>query len=136
MELSIILSIVFVHELGHYTMAKIFKWRIQSITLWVFGGVMDTEEHGSRSMFEELLVILAGPFQHLLIFFIVHFFLANILPLPVIELILFYNTMILFFNLLPIWPLDGGKLLFILLSYLLPFQRAYHYTIIFSMFLT
>lgn len=133
MELSIILSIVFIHELGHYVMAKIFNWRIKRIMLWVFGGVMDTDEHGNRPLFEEALVIIAGPLQHVLIFFMVKLMaMGNLLPMSVVELILFYNTVILLFNLLPIWPLDGGKLLLIFLSYLLPFQNAYHLTIIFS----
>lgn len=48
-ELVIILSIVLIHELGHYTVAHVFKWRIKHIMLWVFGGVMQTEEHGSSA---------------------------------------------------------------------------------------
>jgi len=134
MELSIILAIVFIHELGHFIMARIFNWRIHSIMLWVFGGVMKTEEHGNRSLFEEALVIIAGPFQHVLIYIVVQLLLmGNLLPVSVVEMILFYNLMILIFNLLPIWPLDGGKLLFILLCYSLPFQKSYHITIIFSL---
>jgi len=134
MELSIIIAIVFIHELGHYTMARIFKWRIQRIILWVFGGVMKTEEHGNRPLFEEALVIISGPFQHLNIYLIVQLLhMGNFLPYTVIELILYYNTIIFIFNLLPIWPLDGGKLLFILLSYFFPFKKSYHSTLIFSM---
>lgn len=136
-ELFIIMTIVFIHELGHYVMARRLKWRIESITLWAFGGVLKTDEHTSRSMKEEALVIIAGPMQHVLIYLVVHLFMImDILPMSILELILFYNTTILLFNLLPIWPLDGGKLLFIGLSYLFPFQKAYQLMIISSIFIS
>ncbi len=41
--------------------------------------------------------------------------------------------MILLFNLLPIWPLDGGKLLFLIFSGLFPYRRAYHSILLFSL---
>lgn len=137
MELSIILTIVFIHELGHYFMALVFKWRIRGIMLWVFGGVMDTDEHGNRPTHEEVLVTIAGPFQHIIIYIIVFFVSAGeLLPSSVLELIIYYNTAIFVFNLLPIFPLDGGKLLFLCLSSMLPYRKAYHSVIIFSIVLS
>lgn len=134
MELAIILAIVLFHELGHYIVATAFRWRIQGIMLWVFGGVMDTDEHGNRPIREEALVTIAGPFQHIIIYLVL-FFLAwiDVGPASVLELIFYYNTVILVFNLLPIWPLDGGKLLFLGLSAFSPYKKAYHSVIIFSM---
>ncbi|MFC4022647.1 site-2 protease family protein [Oceanobacillus longus] len=134
LELFIIFFLVLFHELGHYTAAKVFKWRIKNIVLWVFGGVMDTDEHGNKPMKEEVLVTIAGPFQHLIIYFFC--FLAEafqIFPLSVLELILYYNTILFIFNLIPIWPLDGGKLLLLLTSAYFPFKKSYHFTILFSM---
>src|SRR5699024_1160880 len=137
MELAIILSIIFIHELGHYTMAQILQWRIRRIMLWVFGGVMDTDEHGNKPIYEEVLVTIAGPFQHIIIFFIVFLFTTgDILPTSILHLIVYYNTAILLFNLLPIWPLDGGRLFFLYLSSFLPYRKAYHAIIIFSISLS
>ncbi|OZU89829.1 stage IV sporulation protein FB [Virgibacillus indicus] len=137
MELSIILSIILIHETGHFLMAKLFNWRVESIMLWVFGGVMDTDEHGNRPIREEALVTIAGPVQHIFIYVFVYIFLnTELLSSSVLELILFYNTVILLFNLLPVWPLDGGKLLFLGLSAIFPYKRAYQYIIIFSMILS
>lgn len=137
MELMIILSIVLLHELGHYSVAKFFGWRIRHIVLWIFGGTMKTDEHGNRPTYEEMLVTIAGPFQHILIYLTV-VLLSNfqIIPASLSELILFYNFVILLFNLLPIWPLDGGKLLFLLLSLYLPYRKAYDAMIILSMILS
>src|SRR5699024_5502547 len=55
----------------------------------------------------------------------------ELLSLSIIEVALYYNTIILLFNLLPIWPLDGGKLLLLLFSTFLPYRKA-HCTIIIS----
>lgn len=133
-ELAIILFIVLFHELGHFIAASIFNWRINYIMLWIFGGVMKTEEHGNRPLHEETIVTLAGPFQHLLIYLIVLLF-SSIYDLPssLINTVLLYNTIILLFNLLPIWPLDGGKLLFFLFCLYKPFRQAHEWSILLSM---
>lgn len=136
-ELIIIFTIVLIHEMGHYVMAKIFKWRIKRIMLWVFGGVMETEEHGNRSIKEDLLVTVAGPFQHLVIFLLLFFLLdIGLLSDVIFKTAVTYNTAILLFNLLPIWPLDGGKLVFFLLSMKLPYRKAFDFILLFSMILS
>ncbi|WP_164668483.1 site-2 protease family protein [Virgibacillus doumboii] len=133
-ELMIIVSIVLFHELGHFMAAKLFNWRIKGIMLWVFGGVMDTDEHGTRPLHEEMIVTVAGPIQHIFIYVLILFFSldSSAVPSSIIDSVLFYNTVILVFNLLPIWPLDGGKLLFQVLSAILPYRKAYNYVILFS----
>lgn len=138
-DLFIIVCLVFIHEWGHFMMATFFKWRIQTIMLWVFGGVMKTDEHGSTSIKEDILVTLAGPLQHLWIYGLI-FILAGcgglydaLLPPYMLHSLWYYNTLILCFNLIPIWPLDGGKLLFAYLSFIRPYRQAYEVTILLSM---
>src|SRR5699024_2227308 len=121
-ELTVILAIVLFHEMGHFTMATYYNWRIRKVMLWVFGGVMDTDEHGNKPLYEEILVIIAGPLQHIVIYaLILCLSLSSLLSPSLIELLVFYNTVLFVFNLLPIWPLDGGKLLFAILSIFMPF---------------
>ncbi len=135
MEVFLIFLIVVIHEFGHYTAARIFKWRIRGINLWVFGGVMETDEHGNRPIKQEMIIVLAGPVQHVLIHIIL---LAcstyALLPSSVLELAFQYNATILLFNLLPVWPLDGGKLLMLILSAVFPYRKAHGYTIVSSIF--
>lgn len=132
-ELVIILSIVLWHEFGHFIGAKRFKWRINSIMLWIFGGVMTTDEYGTRPLYEEAIVTIAGPFQHLIIYLVIYLFSTLSFFSPsLINTMIFLNTTILLFNLLPIWPLDGGKLLFICLCSFQPFRVAYQWLIIIS----
>src|SRR5690625_2267923 len=135
-HLFIILLIVLLHELGHYLMAQFFNWRINRIMLWIFGGVMETDEHGSKPFREEFLVTIAGPVQHLFIYLLLYMNSLegiHLVSTPIVDLVFYYNTLILIFNLLPIWPLDGGKILFLILSKFIPFRKAYNMNIIISM---
>src|SRR5699024_12570060 len=69
MHLFVILIIVLIHELGYYSMAKFFKWRIKRIMLWIFGGVMESDVHGRRHDNEVLIVNIAGQLQHVFNYF-------------------------------------------------------------------
>lgn len=84
------LGIVLFHELGHYMMAVSFGWRIKNITLWVFGGVMDTDEHGNRPLYEEALVSIAGPLQHVFIYLgMIILAPFDIVPKSIMELVMY-----------------------------------------------
>jgi stage IV sporulation protein FB len=125
-ELMMVLLIIFVHEMGHGAAASFFSWRIKKIALLPFGGVAEMDEHGNRPLKEELLVVLAGPLQHVWMIAVAYMLLfAGILPEKWHSLFIDYNLMVLLFNLLPIWPLDGGKLLFIMMSMNASFQEAH-----------
>lgn len=118
--------------MGHAVTANYFRWRINKIVLLPFGGVAVVDEHGNRPIYEEFLVILAGPLQHVWMIgagFLI--FEAGMITESLFDLFLFHNMIVLLFNLLPIWPLDGGKLLFLLYTILYPFKVA-HRSMIYS----
>ncbi|WP_277678942.1 site-2 protease family protein [Gracilibacillus dipsosauri] len=132
-ELLIIFLIVLFHEMGHYLCARMFNWRIRRIYLWFFGGVMETEEYGTRPIWEEWLVTIAGPFQHLLIFLIIHFIhFLPLIPESTLTLAYQYNLFILLGNLLPILPLDGGRMVQLMGDHLLPYQASHMFSIVVS----
>ncbi|MBD8069347.1 M50 family metallopeptidase [Bacillus sp. PS06] len=125
--------IVFVHEMGHALCAHFFSWRIRRILLLPFGGVAEMEEHGNRPLKEEVLVIMAGPLQHVwLIAAGYGLFHLSIISQETLELFIFQNIMICCFNLLPIWPLDGGKLLFALISWRYSFFKSHQIMLLVS----
>ena len=129
-ELSIFLAIIFIHEMGHAVAATMYSWRIKRITLLPFGGVAEMDEHGNRPLREEAIVILAGPVQHIwLIAAALWLNQAGMISSQHFSLFLSYNLMVLLFNLLPIWPLDGGKLLFLFFSYQKSFPEAHRLTL-------
>jgi stage IV sporulation protein FB len=132
-ELCLLLGIIFVHEMGHAAAASFFSWRIKKITLLPFGGVAEMDEHGNRPLKEEAIVVLSGPLQH--VWMVAAAFLLNYLnlfPEDLFQLFIYYNLMIFIFNMFPVWPLDGGKLVFLLLSLKDSFSNAHRLTIIIS----
>lgn len=128
-QLITLLTIVFIHELGHVLAATYFKWRIESIMLWVFGGVMKTDETTNPTIKEEIVVTVAGPFQHLIVFVLLQLLAhGSLIPEEIIKQAHYYNGILLLFNLLPIYPLDGGKLIMQLQA----FFRPYYTTLIWT----
>jgi len=124
-ELAALFAIVLVHELGHVLAAKSYGWRIRSIKLLPFGGVAESEEAGTVPARQEAVVAAAGPLQNV--------WMAGAAYLLGVyggwepewaNYIVQANLMIGLFNLLPILPLDGGKLLQVWLSYVLPYHKA------------
>jgi stage IV sporulation protein FB len=133
MELCLLLLIIFVHEMGHAVAASFFSWRIKRISFLPFGGVAEIDEHGNRPLREEAIVTLAGPIQHLwLIGGGVLLSELNIISPELLEIFIKYNLMVLIFNLLPIWPLDGGKIVFLLFSLKHSFPNAHRQTLLVS----
>lgn len=121
-----LLMIVFVHEMGHAFGAAYYKWRIKSVTLLPFGGMVETEEYGNRTMKEDLIVTIAGPLQHLWLFFAAYLLnLIGLIENQTFATFVYMNGAVCLFNLLPIWPLDGGKLLFLWFSLKYSFIRSH-----------
>lgn len=134
-ELSLLLLIIFIHELGHAAAATFFSWRLKRISLLPFGGVAEMDEHGNRPLKEEAIVTLAGPIQHIWLMAAAFFlYEAGVMSEYIYTHFMQFNLMILIFNLLPIWPLDGGKFIFLWLSLKESFPKAFRQTLIFSIF--
>lgn len=124
-ELLALFMIVLFHELGHAVSAQFFNWKIKRILILPFGGICEVDEHGNRPIKEELIITAAGPFQHLLIAVIIFALAAaSFISADYAQLLTKFNLMVLFFNLLPIWPLDGGKIIHLLLASRQPFIQA------------
>jgi Zn-dependent protease len=111
-------SIVF-HELSHSLVARRFDMPIRGITLFVFGGVaeMEDEPPGAKA---EFWMAIAGPLMSFflaLVFFLlgglfVEAGAAKPTPLAVLfGLLAYINTVLGVFNLVPAFPLDGGRVL-------------------------
>lgn len=136
-ELLMLLAVVLIHELGHACAAARYNWRIKSITILPFGGMLDTEEHGNRPLKEDLIVILFGPVQHLWLFLLAYLaYTAGFVEYETYITFLYVNSAICLFNLMPVWPLDGGKLLFLSLSLKYSFLRSHMLTLQLSLLFT
>ncbi len=112
----ILFSCVLLHELGHSYVAKRYGIGIKSITLIIFGGISSMEEVPDDPKIESKVAV-AGPsvsFAIGLSFYLVYrafeFFALDIIRISV-GMLAFYNFILCAFNLLPAFPMDGGRLL-------------------------
>jgi Zn-dependent protease/CBS domain-containing protein len=125
---------VFVHEMAHSILAKREGIKINSITLLIFGGISSMEEQTPDPRIE-LPMALAGPLTSLgvglVCVAIMEFFSFASANLPVAGVIVFtfgylglLNIFLFAFNLLPAFPMDGGRVLRAWLARRMPLNRA------------
>jgi stage IV sporulation protein FB len=107
-ELLIFLLITFLHEAGHLFTAKIFKVKCHKITLTLIGGFIELEDYSSLNLFSKILINISGIIVNLLIFLFINVININFLDNNIIS---WYNILMIIFNLLPVAPLDGYKIL-------------------------
>ncbi len=104
---------VLAHELSHSLVGRANGIPVRSITLFLFGGVAHMTREATRHG-AELRMALAGPVASLVIggiFFLFHLLLQNIIE-PVAALAFWLaqiNVVLAIFNLIPGFPLDGGR---------------------------
>jgi Zn-dependent protease/predicted transcriptional regulator len=124
---------VLLHELGHALAARRYGIATRKIVLLPFGGVAQLERMPEKPA-QELVVALAGPGVNL----ILATGLAALLLMRgvspehafanaeqgLLEFLLVGNLVMLVFNLVPAFPMDGGRVLRSLLAMRLPYARA------------
>ncbi|SDD23763.1 stage IV sporulation protein FB [Paenibacillus sp. UNCCL117] len=124
-ELLTLFGVVLVHELGHVAAARSLGWRVREVRLLPFGGVAVVEEAPGATAVHELAVALAGPLQNVWMMAVGYGLIwSGLLPPLWGEYFIQANAMIALFNLLPILPLDGGKVMTVLFGLWLPYQRT------------
>jgi Zn-dependent protease len=130
-----VMGCVILHELGHALMARHFGIRTRDITLYPIGGVARLERLSEKPT-EELLIALAGPAVNVVIAALM-VPLVGILSLQVgfaafwstalgffLVNLLVANLMLVGFNLIPAFPMDGGRVLRAILAMPLGRLRA------------
>jgi len=125
---------VLVHELAHSIVARRKGIKINSITLMIFGGIASMDE-GVPDPKAELPMALVGPLTSLLvglvlvaIMYAIPVFISTAASAGVLIFIFGYlgllNIILFAFNLLPAFPMDGGRVLRAWLAKRMPLHRA------------
>ncbi len=125
---------VLIHELAHSLVARQKGIGINSITLMIFGGIASMEE-GTPDPKAELPMALVGPLTSLLvgivsivIMYAIPGFVATPARAGILTFIFGYlgllNVILFAFNLLPAFPMDGGRVLRAFLAERMPLHRA------------
>jgi Zn-dependent protease len=125
---------VLLHEFGHAFAARAFGIQTPDITLLPIGGVARLNRLPDEP-WQELVVAVAGPLVNVVIAAVLIFVVHQAAPLdqlesienPRIELLAklaSVNIMLVLFNLIPAFPMDGGRVLRALLAMAMPYSRA------------
>lgn len=110
---------VLLHELSHSIVAMNYGIPVRSITLFIFGGVSEIKEE-TQSPRKEFNISFAGPAASFVLAFVFFSFwwftsIFTVEGARVIEGVMFYglivNALVGGFNLVPAFPLDGGRIL-------------------------
>jgi Zn-dependent protease len=106
---------VLLHELGHSLVAIQKGIKVDSITLFIFGGVASIASEPKRAK-DEFQIAIAGPMMSFFLSFsftLLHILLSIFPPNPIgtgIYLLAGINFSLGIFNLIPAFPLDGGRI--------------------------
>jgi Zn-dependent protease len=113
--LCILYSMVILHELGHAFAAIKLGYPVRKILLWPFGGlaVIDTAKNMAENHRHEFWIALCGPLVNVFLMMLAAPFayMSHPLAIHLAEFMLGVNMIVLCFNMLPIYPMDGGRLL-------------------------
>jgi Zn-dependent protease/predicted transcriptional regulator len=129
---------VVLHEFGHALTAKRFNIKTRDITIYPIGGIASLESMPDKPG-QELLVAFAGPAVNIIIAFLLWIYLQSTGTMPDLATLkstafqqnppfvfnLFAANIALFvFNLIPAFPMDGGRVLRALLAFKMDRTRA------------
>ncbi|MGG5462775.1 site-2 protease family protein [Clostridium sp. B9] len=107
---------IIIHELAHYLVVLKLGLESEMFKVHILGARLEIRDYDELSAKEKLLICIAGPLLNLMVtilFIIIYIFMPdNYYVLSSMEI----NLVLCIFNLLPIYPLDGGKILGALLE--------------------
>ena len=132
---GIIMALAIIHEITHLLAGIFLKMKLKKITLMPLGLSVEFNLNPSdynykilksnKLEIKKIIVAISGPLANLILMIFTNFIsLENNLK----ELIIYANLIIALFNLLPIYPLDGGRILKSLISLFINKKEAEIYT--------
>lgn len=124
----------FIHEMSHVITSRALKKEVREIAFLPIGFFARIDELEDMSPWKQIIILLAGPFSYFISnAIIVLLYRYNLLSIYGFNMAKEANLMILIFNLIPIIPLDGGRVIKALLLKFFPCHRAYKISIYISL---
>lgn len=141
----IIMIFAIIHELGHLIAGLILGFKVEEIKLTPMGVRLqfkvESEEYnkkvkkGNMLNVKKAIIALAGPITNIIIFTIL--ILIQNLDLYftqtyIYQIIVYSNILIAIFNMIPIYPMDGGRFISEILKIKIGYKKAYKITYLLS----
>lgn len=110
---------LFIHEMSHIFIAKLLNVHIKNVKFKILGISAEIENESKVHNFKKILILIGGPISNLMIYIC-----FKNLNFPYKEEIMYTNLFLFLFNILPIIPLDGGKILLYVLDFKLDTEKS------------
>lgn len=115
-------------------MGLFLNLKVKEINIYMFGGVTILNEDLNLPIYKEVLFLVMGPLSQILFVLLIKLlYIIGYVNALTFDKIIIINKFLLTFNLLPILPLDGGKLVNNILDYFIPYKLSHKITIIISL---
>lgn len=125
LNLIIFTSLIIIHELGHYLACLITKINVKNIIIYPYGGITKIEDIIDIDFNKELLISISGVVMQSIYFLLIYILYKNYLIRDyTFNIFCKYHYSMLIFNLIPIYPLDGSKILNIVINKLFNFKLS------------
>lgn len=128
--------IVLIHESAHLLIAKLLGYQYQKIMIYPFGLAATIKDIEYMNMYHELFIVIVGPLSHILMNMILIVALKyQLISFAFFDYLTMINYSMMVFNALPIYPLDGGRILQILMQIFFTYYKANLYVCYISIIL-
>ncbi len=122
-----------IHECAHMLIAYLFHYPIEGVIIYPFGLCAQMQHIGMGNVWKELLIIVAGPLTHLFFPYLFQMFVSlHLISDAYLMYLMRLNQSIVLFNLLPVYPLDGGRIVQSLYHMVFHYMNAQRLTLITS----
>lgn len=134
-NLIVFTSLILIHEFGHYLVARLLNYKVDKIILYPYGGMTKLNTLINTKIEKDIIVAASGLIMQTIYYLIITLlFTKGIIREYIYNLFYMYHNSMLFFNLLPVIPLDGSKILNLFLAKYFNFNLSNNLSVAISLF--